>query len=186
MKASGISIMTLMRPLMLAAVILTGVMILFNNYVLPDANHLAKNLLLDIGTMKPAAKIIPGMFVDDIENYRIIVKDKDDLTGELHRASGTLYRAREGQGGGRLADAVRADEGDLGAGGVGHRLSGRDPTARYRGRRERAESPSGAVPGGRDFRPGPGASRSRSLGSEGSPPPGPARPVGIRPRGELR
>lgn len=83
MKASGISIMTLIRPLMLAAVILTMIMVLFNNYVLPDANHLAKNLLLDIGTMRPAAKIIPGMFVEDIENYRIIVKDKDDITGEL-------------------------------------------------------------------------------------------------------
>ena len=83
MKASGVSIFTIIRPLLLAAVVLASVMVLFNNYVLPDANHLAKNLLLDIGTMRPAAKIIPGMFVDDIENYRIIVEDKDDITGEL-------------------------------------------------------------------------------------------------------
>jgi len=83
MKASGVSIFTIIRPLLLMAGILAAVMVLFNNYVLPDANHLAKNLLLDIGTMRPAARIIPGMFVDDIENYRIIVEDKDDLTGEL-------------------------------------------------------------------------------------------------------
>ena len=83
MKASGVSIFVLIKPLMLAAVVLAGTMVLFNNYVLPDANHMAKNLLLDIGSMHPAAKIIPGMFVDDIENYRIIVEDKDDLTGEL-------------------------------------------------------------------------------------------------------
>lgn len=83
MKASGVSIFTLLRPLMAAALLLAGTMVLFNNYVLPDANHMAKNLLLDIGTMRPAARIIPGMFVDDIENYRIIVQDKDDITGEL-------------------------------------------------------------------------------------------------------
>ncbi|MCK4807673.1 MAG: LptF/LptG family permease, partial [Candidatus Aegiribacteria sp.] len=83
MKSSGISIFVLIKPLMLAAILLTATMVLFNNYILPDANHLAKNLLLDIGTMRPAAKIIPGMFVEDIENYRIIVEEKDDLTGEL-------------------------------------------------------------------------------------------------------
>jgi len=83
MKASGVSIFAIMRPLMAAAVLLTGVMVTFNNYVLPDANHMAKNLLLDIGTMRPAARIVPGMFVDDIENYRIIVEEKDDITGEL-------------------------------------------------------------------------------------------------------
>ncbi len=83
MKSSGISIFMLIKPLMLAAILLAATMVLFNNYVLPDANHLAKNLLLDIGTMRPAAKIIPGMFVEDIENYRIIVEEKDDLTGEL-------------------------------------------------------------------------------------------------------
>ncbi len=83
MKSSGVSIIVLIKPLMLVAVLLMATMVLFNNYVLPDANHMAKNLLLDIGTMRPAAKIIPGMFVEDIENYRIIVEEKDDLTGEL-------------------------------------------------------------------------------------------------------
>ena len=84
MKSSGVSILMIIKPLMLAAALLAATMVLFNNYVLPDANHLAKNLLLDIGSMHPAAKIIPGMFVEDIENYRIIVEEKDDLTGELY------------------------------------------------------------------------------------------------------
>lgn len=84
MKASGISIFAILRPLMTVALVLAGTMVLFNNYVLPDANHMAKNLLLDIGSMHPAARIIPGMFVDDIKDYRIIVEDKDDITGELY------------------------------------------------------------------------------------------------------
>ena len=44
-----------------------------------------------------------------------------DLAGELDRAAGALDDAREGERGGRLADAVRADEGDLGVAGPGHR-----------------------------------------------------------------
>jgi lipopolysaccharide export system permease protein len=84
MKASGVSIFSLTVPLMAVAVLLAAVLVYFNNNVLPDANHMARNLLLDVGTMRPTARIIPGMFVDDIENYRILVGEKDDLTGELH------------------------------------------------------------------------------------------------------
>jgi lipopolysaccharide export system permease protein len=83
MKASGVSIFTPMVPLLVVAAILAGVLVVFNNSILPDANHMAKNLLLDIGTMRPAAKIVPGMFVDEIENYRILVQSKNDITGEL-------------------------------------------------------------------------------------------------------
>jgi lipopolysaccharide export system permease protein len=104
MKASGVSIFTIMNPLMTAAVFLAAVMVLFNNFVLPDANHMAKNLLLDIGTMRPAARIIPGMFVDDIENYRIIVEDKDDLTGEL---SNVVIHERVPGSPGRTITALR-------------------------------------------------------------------------------
>ncbi|MFO7950191.1 MAG: LptF/LptG family permease [Candidatus Fermentibacteraceae bacterium] len=84
MKASGVSIFTPMAPLLAIAVLLAGVLVLFNNSILPDANHLAKNLLLDIGTMRPTARIVPGMFVDDVEGYRILVESKDDITGRLH------------------------------------------------------------------------------------------------------
>lgn len=84
MKAMGISIFTPMKPLLLVSCIIGSLLIIFNNNILPDANHMAKNLMLDIGRLRPTATIIPGMFVDEIENYRILVGSKDDLTGELH------------------------------------------------------------------------------------------------------
>ncbi len=83
MKASGVGILTPMAPVLLIALVLAGLLIYFGNDVLPDANHLARNLLLDIGTLRPSARIVPGMFVDEIEGYRIYVEAKDDLTGEL-------------------------------------------------------------------------------------------------------
>ncbi|MCK5785242.1 MAG: LptF/LptG family permease [Candidatus Sabulitectum sp.] len=83
MKASGASIYNIMFPLGLVALIIAGVLVVFNNSVLPEANHVARNLLLDVGTMRPTARIEPGMFVDEIEDYRIFVQEKDDLTGKL-------------------------------------------------------------------------------------------------------
>lgn len=83
MKASGIGIMTVMWPVLAVAALMAGALVYFGNSVLPDANHLARNLLLDIGTLKPSARILPGMYVDDIEGFTIFVDSKDDLTGEL-------------------------------------------------------------------------------------------------------
>lgn len=83
MKASGVGIMTTMWPVLVVAALMAGALVYFGNSVLPDANHLARNLLLDIGTLKPSARILPGMYVDDIEGFTIFVDSKDDLTGEL-------------------------------------------------------------------------------------------------------
>lgn len=83
MKASGASIYNIMFPLGITALAIAVVLVVFNNSVLPEANHVARNLLLDVGTMRPTARIEPGMFVDEIENYRIFVQEKDDLTGKL-------------------------------------------------------------------------------------------------------
>ncbi|MCD4706693.1 MAG: LptF/LptG family permease [Candidatus Sabulitectum sp.] len=83
MKACGASIYNIMFPLGIVALLIAGVLVVFNNSILPEANHIARNLLLDIGTMRPTARIEPGMFVDEIENYRIFVQEKDDLTGKL-------------------------------------------------------------------------------------------------------
>lgn len=84
MKASGASIYNIIFPLGMVALLIAGILVVFNNSVLPEANHIARNLLLDIGTMRPTARIEPGMFVDEIENYRIFVQEKDDLTGKLY------------------------------------------------------------------------------------------------------
>jgi len=83
MKAGGASIFNIMFPLGITALVIAGMLVAFNNSVLPEANHIARNLLLDVGTMRPTARIVPGMFVEEMENYRILVEEKDDLTGKL-------------------------------------------------------------------------------------------------------
>jgi lipopolysaccharide export system permease protein len=53
MKASGVSMWSLLRPVLLAGLGLTGVMVLFNDQVLPRANHRLAVLQLDIFRTKP-------------------------------------------------------------------------------------------------------------------------------------
>jgi lipopolysaccharide export system permease protein len=83
MKASGVGVLTVMAPMLVLAAAMGGILAVFSDRVLPDANHLARNLLLDISTMRPSARIVPGMFVTEIEGFTIYAGAKDDITGTL-------------------------------------------------------------------------------------------------------
>ncbi|MBX7044326.1 MAG: LptF/LptG family permease [Ignavibacteria bacterium] len=74
MKAGGISLPRLMAPVIIAAVILSYLMVRFNNDILPEANHKARVLLTDISKTKPTFILEPGKFSDDIGGFKILVK----------------------------------------------------------------------------------------------------------------
>jgi len=74
MKASGINIYSMLGPLLITAVILTGGMMYFNHYTLPETNHKLKNLMLKIAYYKPMTIIKPGEFTN-ITDYTIYVKE---------------------------------------------------------------------------------------------------------------
>jgi lipopolysaccharide export system permease protein len=83
MKASGISLTKLMLPVLGCAVILTYLMILFNNDVLPEANHKARVLLQDISKTKPTFFLESGKFSDDIGGAKIFVRKAFENSNEL-------------------------------------------------------------------------------------------------------
>ena len=66
MKASGVSFYRMMLPVLLAAVVLTYLMVQFDNKVLPEANHRLKTLTIDIRRKKPTFTLIPGLFSQDL------------------------------------------------------------------------------------------------------------------------
>lgn len=73
MQASGISTFKLMLPVIFLSGILCYALILFNNNVLPEANHRTKTLMSDIQRTRPTFVIEPGRFTDDISGYNILV-----------------------------------------------------------------------------------------------------------------
>lgn len=74
LKASGVSLIRLMIPVMIISVIMFYLMVRFNNDVLPEANHQARVLLYDITKTKPTFILEPGKFSDDLNGVQILVK----------------------------------------------------------------------------------------------------------------
>ncbi len=72
-KSSGVSFPQLVWPALAIGVLLTGMMLYFNNEVLPEANFRARNLWQDIRVAKPGFDLKPGEFYDGIDQYRILV-----------------------------------------------------------------------------------------------------------------
>jgi lipopolysaccharide export system permease protein len=74
MKASGINIYRMTGPLIMVALMLTGLMMYFNHVTLPESNHKLKNLMLKIAYYKPMTIVKPGEFTN-ITDYTIYVKE---------------------------------------------------------------------------------------------------------------
>jgi len=83
LKASGVSLMKTMRPMLLFILILSASAFYFTNYVLPIANLKWRAIIWDIQEKKPTFGITEGIFYNDIENYSIRVDKKNDNTGGL-------------------------------------------------------------------------------------------------------
>jgi lipopolysaccharide export system permease protein len=78
-KSLGINMVRLMFPVIVAATLVGAGLIWFNNNVLPDANHAAANLRSDLGRLRPTFQLRPGVFVNDIPGYVILVDHVDHL-----------------------------------------------------------------------------------------------------------
>jgi lipopolysaccharide export system permease protein len=76
MRASGISFLTIMRAPILFGVIITTVLIYFNNFILPEMNFKARLLSGDIYRKRPDMSIEPGIFLDNLPDYSMIVGGK--------------------------------------------------------------------------------------------------------------
>ncbi len=84
MKSSGVSLYKMMFPPIAASLILSLLLYLFNNEVLPDANHEAKNLMSDISRTKPTLSLEPGFFSQEVPNYAILARRIDQQTNILY------------------------------------------------------------------------------------------------------
>jgi len=83
MKSSGASVTQLMLPSVIVATFLAAFLVYFNNEILPDANHRAKSLIIDIRRKKPTLTIQSGVFCKDISGYSILAGKTFEKTNEL-------------------------------------------------------------------------------------------------------
>ncbi len=83
-KASGVSLLKTMRPLIIFVTIIAIGMFFFQNEAMPRVQTKFYTLLQSIKQKSPELDIPEGIFYSDIDNYNLFVKRKDKETKMLH------------------------------------------------------------------------------------------------------
>ncbi len=107
-RAAGINPFMLMRPVLAVGILLFGFTAYFSNYVLPEANHKARSLFLDIRMQKPAFDLQPGTFYQDLDGYTFLIKEIDAETDSLYDVR--VFQSRSDE---RRRAVISADRGWL-------------------------------------------------------------------------
>jgi lipopolysaccharide export system permease protein len=84
MKSSGISLLRIMKPLIVVAMMITMTAFFFANYVLPHTNLRFTTLLWSVKQQRPEMVLKAGVFTNDIDGYSIRVGRVDNSNNSLH------------------------------------------------------------------------------------------------------
>jgi len=85
LKASGVNLLRIMFPLLVAGGFITILMIGFNDKVLPDLNRRARSLRSDISRMRPTLVFRSGIFISEVPGYLILIDKIDHATSRVER-----------------------------------------------------------------------------------------------------
>ncbi|MDH4158372.1 MAG: LptF/LptG family permease [candidate division Zixibacteria bacterium] len=83
MKASGVNLLRVLVPVLIAGGVISGLMIEFNDRVLPDLNKKARLLWGDISVMRPTLVFKSGVFISDIPGYLVLIDRIDHSTSRV-------------------------------------------------------------------------------------------------------
>lgn len=108
MKAAGVSLLRIMRPVMWVVILITGISFYFQNYTAPQANISMRTLLISMKQTSPAVEIPEGVFYNGVPNVNIYVQKKQPETGMLYQL--IIYKTDQGF---EKAQIVLADSGHL-------------------------------------------------------------------------
>lgn len=94
LRAGGVNLAQAVAAPLAASVVLAVLLTLFNNHVLPNANHAFLNLMVDIGRMRPTVKLQEGVFITDFPGYNMLIQSVNGRTNEMRGV--TIYQLRAG------------------------------------------------------------------------------------------
>ena len=108
MKAAGISLMKIMRPLIVFITFICCVSFYFQNVIGPKAYTKLYTLLISMKQKSPEVDIPEGVFYDEIDGYNLYVKHKNRKTGMLYDV--LIYNFEKGF---ENAQIIKSDSGRL-------------------------------------------------------------------------
>lgn len=72
-KTSGINLISLMLPLLFVGLILSLILVIFNDRVIPYAHYALRKTLVEMGIKNPTAALEPGVFINSFEKYTLFI-----------------------------------------------------------------------------------------------------------------
>ncbi len=87
LKASGVNVIQLLKPVLLAGALIAIGMVWFNDKILPDLNKEARHLHGDISAMRPTLSFKSGVFISDIPGFLVMVDKIDHGTSRVDGVS---------------------------------------------------------------------------------------------------
>jgi lipopolysaccharide export system permease protein len=84
MKASGISLLRVMAPLIVTVAFVCGISFYFQNVISPEAQKQLGTLIISMKQKSPELDIPEGMFYSEIDGYNLKVKKKNKQNGMLY------------------------------------------------------------------------------------------------------
>jgi lipopolysaccharide export system permease protein len=93
LKASGVSLYRVILPALVASLLVAFGMVVFNNQVLPDANHKARLLMADIHQKRPTVNLKENVFINEIPGYHILIKKVDPRSSDIEGI--TIYDQKD-------------------------------------------------------------------------------------------
>ncbi len=72
-RASGIGILRLIAPVMITGVMLSLLLVIFNDRVIPFAHFATRRTMTDIGIKNPTAALEPGIFINSFQKYVLFI-----------------------------------------------------------------------------------------------------------------
>jgi lipopolysaccharide export LptBFGC system permease protein LptF len=107
-RASGINLFTLILPLLIVGVILSLILVIFNDRVIPYAHYASRKALVEVGVKNPTAALEPGVFINSFEKYILFIYSIDQ---EKHRLNNV--RIYEPQGDDKPTRTIVAKKGEF-------------------------------------------------------------------------
>lgn len=84
MKAAGVPLIRIMRPIGIVVVMLTATSFVFQNNMAPSAQISMRQLLISMKQTSPALEIPEGQFYNGVPNVNLYVQKKNAATGMLY------------------------------------------------------------------------------------------------------
>lgn len=77
-RASGINLFKLIFPLLTVGIVLSLVLVIFNDRVIPYTHYASRKTLAEVGIKNPTAALEPGIFINSFRNYVLFIYEIQD------------------------------------------------------------------------------------------------------------